>query len=180
MDYHQNARLTVHSREQMAKMVVEQGCTQQAAALTFHVSAKTAGKWVRRYRQSGAASLADLSSRPHHSPRQTTSTSLEKVFALRRLRWNASISPSNPHRAPASQLGRGLPAVAAYLAEDSGSGPHESGGDPRRTHAQPQLRLNQGPFLCLQMNVASCHMQPSPVSEMLHLYLESAPSHPRQ
>ena len=88
MDYHQNARLTVHSREQMAKMVVEQGCTQQAAALTFHVSAKTAGKWVRRYRQSGAASLADLSSRPHHSPRQTTSTSLEKVFALRRLRWN--------------------------------------------------------------------------------------------
>ena len=88
MDYHQNARLTVHSREQMAKMVVEQGCSQQAAARAFHVSAKTAAKWARRYRQSGTASLKDLSSRPHHSPRQTPSTLLEKVFALRRLRWN--------------------------------------------------------------------------------------------
>ena len=88
MDYHQNARLTVHSREQMAKMVVEQGCSQQAAARAFHVSAKTAAKWARRYRQAGTASLADLSSRPHRSPRQTPSTLLEKVFALRRLRWN--------------------------------------------------------------------------------------------
>jgi transposase len=51
MDYHQNARLTVYSREQMAKMVVEQGCTPCAAATAFHVSAKTAGKWVRRYRE---------------------------------------------------------------------------------------------------------------------------------
>jgi transposase InsO family protein len=88
MDYHQNARLTVHSRERLAKMVVEQGCTQHAAALAFHVSAKTAGKWVRRYCQQGPAGLKDLSSRPHRSPRQTSSSLLERVFALRRLRWN--------------------------------------------------------------------------------------------
>jgi transposase len=50
MDYHQNARLTVHSREQIAKMIVEQGCSQKAAAAAFCVSAKTAAKWVRRYR----------------------------------------------------------------------------------------------------------------------------------
>jgi len=43
---------------------------------------------VRRYRQQGRAGLKDLSSRPHHSPRQTPSILLEKVFALRRLRWN--------------------------------------------------------------------------------------------
>jgi transposase len=88
MDYHQNARLTVHSRERLAKMVVEQGCTQQLPHFAFHVSAKTAAKWVRRYRQQGRAGLKDLSSRPHHSPRQTPSILLEKVFALRRLRWN--------------------------------------------------------------------------------------------
>jgi transposase len=88
MDYHQNSRLTIHSREQMAKMVVERGFTLKAAAAAFNVSAKTATKWVRRYRQSGTASLKDLSSRPHRSPRQTPSTLLERVFALRRRRWN--------------------------------------------------------------------------------------------
>lgn len=40
MDYHQNARLTIHSREQLAKMVVERGCTLKAAAAAFNVSAK--------------------------------------------------------------------------------------------------------------------------------------------
>jgi len=69
MDYHQNARLTFHSRELLAKLVVEQGYTQQAAARAFHVSAKTAGKWVRRYRQQGRTGLKDLSSRPHGSSR---------------------------------------------------------------------------------------------------------------
>ena len=80
MDYHQNARLTVHSRERLARLVVEQGYTLKAAARAFHVSEKTAAKWVRRYRQSGPAGLADLSSRPHRSPRQTPSTFIGKGF----------------------------------------------------------------------------------------------------
>src|SRR5947209_9931414 len=88
MDYHKNARLTVHSREQMALMVIEGGCTFKAAAVAFHVSAKTAANWVRRYRASSRAGLADRSSRPLRSPRKTSSILLEKVFALRRLRWN--------------------------------------------------------------------------------------------
>jgi len=88
MDYHKNARLTIHSREQLAKMVVEQGCTLKAAAAAFNVSAKTAAKWTRRYKQPGPAGLKDLSSRPHRSPRQTSSSLLERVLALRRLRYN--------------------------------------------------------------------------------------------
>jgi transposase InsO family protein len=88
MDYHQNARLTIHSREQLAKMVVERGCTLKASAAAFNVSSRTAAKWVRRYRASGPAGLKDLSSRPHRSPRQTSSSLLERVLALRRLRWN--------------------------------------------------------------------------------------------
>jgi transposase InsO family protein len=88
MDYHQNARLTVHSRAQLARLVVEQGHTQRAAARAFHVSEKTAAKWVRRYRQLGPVGLRDLSSRPQRSPLQTPSTLLEKVLQLRRLRRN--------------------------------------------------------------------------------------------
>src|ERR1700679_2975846 len=88
MDYHKNARLTVHSREQMAKMVINRRFTLKAAALAFNVSPKTAAKWVLRYRQLGQAGLCDLSSKPHRSPRQTHSTLLERVFAFRGLRWN--------------------------------------------------------------------------------------------
>lgn len=88
MDYHQNARLTVDSREQLARLVVEQGYTRKAAARAFFVSEKTAAKWVRRYQQAGSAGLKDLSSRPHRSPRQTPSIVWEKVLALRRERRN--------------------------------------------------------------------------------------------
>jgi hypothetical protein len=35
MDYHQNARLTVHSRKQIAKRVLEQGLTLKLAAVSF-------------------------------------------------------------------------------------------------------------------------------------------------
>lgn len=87
MDYHQNARLTVHSREQLARMVVR-GSTLKAAAMAFNVSARTAAKWTRRYRQSGSEGLKDLSSKPHRSPRQTPSTLLEKVLEQRRQRRN--------------------------------------------------------------------------------------------
>jgi transposase InsO family protein len=88
MDYHQNARLTVHSREHLARKVLEQGLTLKLAAASFNVSAKTAAKWVRRYQEGGTASLADRSSRPRRCYRPTPSTLIEKVLALRRLRWN--------------------------------------------------------------------------------------------
>jgi transposase InsO family protein len=88
MDYHQNARLTVHSREQLAKMVMERGYTKRVAAHAFRVSEKTAAKWVRRYREQGLAGLKDRNSRPHHSPSRTVSSLSEKVLVLRRLRWN--------------------------------------------------------------------------------------------
>ena len=88
MDYHKNARLTLHSREQLARSVVQDGCTLKAAAARFQVSAKTAAKWTRRYREGGSTALTDRSSRPHLCFRSTSSTLVEKVLALRRLRWN--------------------------------------------------------------------------------------------
>ena len=84
MDYHKNAPWTAISRERLARMVINDGVTVQSAASRFAVSAKTAAKWVGRYRQFGPAGLADRSSRPHLSPRLTSSFLVEKVVVLRR------------------------------------------------------------------------------------------------
>ena len=88
MDYHQNARLTVFGREQLARKVLLEGLTLKLAAASFNVSEKTAAKWARRYREGGAAALADRSSRPHLCARRTSCILLERVLALRRLRHN--------------------------------------------------------------------------------------------
>jgi transposase InsO family protein len=68
--------------------VIDGHFTYKAAAARYGVSPKTAAKWVRRYRQLGAAGLRDRSSRPHRSPRQTAFSLLERVLVLRRLRHN--------------------------------------------------------------------------------------------
>src|ERR1017187_3865483 len=88
MDYHKNARLTVSLREELAKRVLLQRVTLKLAAASFNVSAKTAAKWVERYRDHGAEALRDRSSRPRSSPRRTPSLLLDRVLALRRLRYN--------------------------------------------------------------------------------------------
>jgi len=88
MDYHQNARLTMYQREQLARKVLNKGCTLKLAAASFNVSARTAAKWVRRYRAGGVADLWDRSSRPRCSPRQTAPALIAQVEQLRRLRYN--------------------------------------------------------------------------------------------
>ena len=87
MDYHQNARLTIHSREQLARKVLAEGCTLKLAAASFNVSAKTAAKWVRRYHACGVDGLRDHSSRPHRLHQPTSATQIERVETLRRQRW---------------------------------------------------------------------------------------------
>jgi len=87
MDYHKNARTVVWSREQMAKRVLEQGFTLAAAAAAASVSAKTAAKWVQRYRELGALGLADRTCRPHRLYRPTSPEQIELVEQLRRQRW---------------------------------------------------------------------------------------------
>jgi len=84
MDYHKNAPWTAVSRERLARMVIDDGVRLKSAAARFCISAKTAAKWVGRYRHFGAAGLADRSSRPHRSPRQTDFLLVEKVVVLRR------------------------------------------------------------------------------------------------
>jgi transposase InsO family protein len=90
MDYHQNARLTVHSREQMARKVVVEGLTLKRAAGRSNVSEKTAAKWVRRYRDAGSSGLGDRSSRPRRLRQPTPPELVARVEALRRERWTGA------------------------------------------------------------------------------------------
>ena len=87
MDIHKNARLTPLLREELAKKVLCQGLTLNSAAAEFKVSAKTAAKWTRRFRQQGRTGLLDRSSRPLHSPRRCSCEQIAQVERLRRQRW---------------------------------------------------------------------------------------------
>ena len=87
MDYHKNARTVLWSRERMARQVIEHRSTLAAAAAAASVSAKTAAKWVRRYRQQGVEGLVDRSCRPHRLHKPTRPEQVQLVETLRRQRW---------------------------------------------------------------------------------------------
>jgi transposase InsO family protein len=87
MDYHHHARLTIHSREQLAKSVLEGRLSLREAAAERGLSRQSASKWVKRYREGGRAALPDRSSRPHRLPRSVAPELVERVEQLRRERW---------------------------------------------------------------------------------------------
>jgi len=86
MDYHHHARLTIYSREQLAKAVLEGRLSLREAAAERGLSRQSASKWVSRFRQGGRVALADRSSRPHRCPRTTPVEVSERVERLRRER----------------------------------------------------------------------------------------------
>lgn len=53
------------------------------------LSARTVHKWVARWRQEGAAGLADRSSRPQRSPRRLARPLRRQIERLRRQRWSS-------------------------------------------------------------------------------------------
>ena len=87
MDYHHHARLTIFSREELAKSVVEGRLSLREAAAERGLSRQSASKWVKRFREGGRAALPDRSSRPHRSPRSVDPELVERVERLRRERW---------------------------------------------------------------------------------------------
>jgi transposase InsO family protein len=70
----------------MVRRVLEEGIALTEAAEAAGVSARTAGKWVRRYRTEGAIGLVDRSSAPKRVHNATPSDRVEAIAALRRLR----------------------------------------------------------------------------------------------
>ena len=87
MDYHHNARLTVHGRELLCRAVVEGGLSLCEAAAEHGLSRQSAGKWVRRFLEQGAEGLRDRSSRPRRLRQPTSPEWIARVEVLRRQRW---------------------------------------------------------------------------------------------
>jgi transposase len=87
MKLHANAALSFRQRERMVRRVVDQGWSVREAALAAEVSARTAGKWVARYRVEGAAGLLDRSSAPLLVANRSGESTIEAIAALRRLRF---------------------------------------------------------------------------------------------
>lgn len=102
---HRNAPLTETGRLRLARCVVEDGWPLRRAAERFQVSPTTAARWAARYRQAGAAAMADRSSRPHTSPartRQRTERRIVKLRVARRLgpaqiAWRLGLPSSTVH-----------------------------------------------------------------------------------
>jgi transposase InsO family protein len=103
---HRNAPLSETGRLRLARCVVEDGWPLRRAAERFQVAVTTAQRWAGRYRELGAAGMADRSSRPHRSPNQTPTRTERRIIKVRVIRrWGPAqigyllgIHPSTVHR----------------------------------------------------------------------------------
>jgi transposase InsO family protein len=103
---HRNAPLSETGRERLARCVVEQGWPLRRAAERFQVSVTTAKRWADRWRQLGAAGMADRSSRPRTSPRRTPTRIERRIIKVRlarrwgpvRIAYLLGLNPSTVHR----------------------------------------------------------------------------------
>jgi transposase InsO family protein len=86
MKLHANAPLGPKGRAIMVRRVLEEGIALTEAAEAAGVSAKTAGKWVKRYRDEGEAGLLDRSSAPRRVHNATPPERVEAIAALRQVR----------------------------------------------------------------------------------------------
>ena len=83
MTLHRNARTCPESRRLLARRVLEQGWTAKAAAEAAGISERTAGKWIRRYREQGEEGLLDRSSAPNRVANRTPDDRVEAILKLR-------------------------------------------------------------------------------------------------
>jgi transposase len=89
MMLHANHRTCASSRRLICRRVLEEGWTLAQAAEAAGCSARTASKWVQRFR-AGDRQLLDRSSRPRRSPRKLARESEQAIEAHRRLRMTAA------------------------------------------------------------------------------------------
>ena len=87
---HANAALTPRARLKLARLIVDDGWPVARAAERFEVSWPTAKRWADRYRQGGAAGMADRSSRPHRQPTRTPAPLVRKIVHKR---WKHRLGP---------------------------------------------------------------------------------------
>jgi transposase InsO family protein len=107
MRLHANARLSLIRRRELVLEVIEGSRALTEAAEAAGVSARTAAKWVGRYRAEGEAGLLDRSSAPRRVHNRTEERTIAVIAALRRLRM------TGPEIA--ELLGRPLSTVSGIL-----------------------------------------------------------------
>src|SRR5829696_7103600 len=90
MVLHANAALSLKKRLLLCQRVVEQEWTLTKAAAAAEVSARTARKWVRRYRAEGESGLLDRPCTPTRQPTRTSEDRVQAIAALRRLRMTGA------------------------------------------------------------------------------------------
>jgi transposase InsO family protein len=103
---HRNAPLSQTGRLRLARCIVDDGWPLRRAAERFQVSPATAARWAGRYRQEGAAGMADRSSRPHASPARTPVRTERRIIGLRvtrrlgpaRIAFRLGLNPSTVHK----------------------------------------------------------------------------------
>jgi transposase len=88
---HRNAPLSELGRLRLARAIVDQGWPVTRAAERFQLSRPTAHRWATRYRDHGAAGMADRSSRPHRSPRRTPTPVVRRIVHLC---WTQRLGPA--------------------------------------------------------------------------------------
>jgi transposase InsO family protein len=107
MRLHRNARTCPNSRRLLVWRIVDEGWSLTEAAAAAGVSARTAGKWVARFRAEGEAGLQDRSSAPKRIPRRTPRERIESIRVLRKL-WMTAAEI-------AEALGMALSTVSLWL-----------------------------------------------------------------
>jgi transposase InsO family protein len=84
---HANAALSLNKRRLLCWRVVEDGWSLGSAAAAAEVSARTASKWVGRFRMEGDLGLLDRSSAPRVVANRTPEERVQALATLRRLRF---------------------------------------------------------------------------------------------
>jgi transposase InsO family protein len=91
MKLHGNAALTLKKRRLLCQRVVEEEWSLTKAAEAAEVSERTAGKWVRRFRDEGELGLLDRSSAARDVHNRTPEPRVEAIAALRRVRFTGAV-----------------------------------------------------------------------------------------
>jgi transposase InsO family protein len=90
----------------LVRRISDEKWTVASAAVAAGVSARTAYKWLARFRTGGVTSLRDRSSRPRRMPRSTPSEWRDQVLTLRREHRMASPAIARQLRLPHSTVCR--------------------------------------------------------------------------
>jgi transposase InsO family protein len=111
-------RLNVYGRSLVVERVRGQGRPVAHVARELGISRQCAHRWVARFDAEGVAGLQDRSSRPHHSPRETSPERVEAVLVARRRERTGQDRLASVTGVPARTISRVLRrARVPYLAQ---------------------------------------------------------------